>query len=525
MAVPSQVGWRLLLIVGGGCIVLGLSFGTKAFAQTETLPAPNNASPQAGQPGREPKETPGSRSPPVDKDVQGMPIDLATALRLANAGNPTINLARERVREAYANLLQAQVLWLPNLQTGPAYVRHDGMLQNSRGEVFPTDKWNFFIGGGAAMTLETSDALFAPLIARRLVQAQEAAALATRDNVQLDVALGYLELLRVYGALAINEDMLGRLLYLSKNADAADKQGLTRSKADPIRAQAQVSLTREERFDIEGQAALAAARLAQLLLLQPTVDLRPADPAIVPITLVPVDGPLDELVATGLMNRPELAESRALVAAALARWRQARVGPLLPRLEVSYFAGDFGGGINDNTQRFGGRGDGTAQAVWELRNLGFGDLARARVGRSRYDQANLHVLEIQAQVAAEVTAAAKLVRSRDRALGTAQEAVRQAQETWRRLRIAAFGIQGRDQSFNTLEPLIAVQTLDQARKQYLTQVIEYTRAQFRLYTAMGQPPLDALAKTATVPVAVEAAPPPYVAPPPPRFQVPPPPKP
>jgi hypothetical protein len=56
-------------------------------------------------------------------------------------------------------------------------------------------------------------------------------------------------------------------------------------------------------------------------------------------------------------------------------------------------------------------------------------------------------------------------------------------------------------------------------------VIEYTRAQFRLYTAMGQPPLDALAKTTTVPVAVEAAPPPYVAPPPPKFQVPPPPKP
>jgi hypothetical protein len=155
MAVASQVRWRLLLIVGGGCIVLGLLFGTRGFAQTETLPAPNNASPQAGQPGTESRPTPGSRPPAVDKDVQVMPIDLATALRLANAGNPTINLARERVREAYANLLQAQVLWLPNLQTGPAYVRHDGMLQNAAGVVFPTDKWNLFIGGGAAMRLET----------------------------------------------------------------------------------------------------------------------------------------------------------------------------------------------------------------------------------------------------------------------------------------------------------------------------------------------------------------------------------
>ena len=206
-------------------------------------------------------------------------FDLATALRLANASNPTINLARERVREAYANLLQAQALWLPNLQAGPAYMRHDGLLQDTTGNVIPVNKWNLFAGGGAAMRLETSDALFAPLIARRLVQAHEAAALATQDNIQLEVAVGYLDLLRVYGALAINEDTLGRLEYLSRNADAADKQGLTRSKADPVRAQAQVSLTREERIDLEGQAALAAARLAQLLLLQPTVDLRPADPA------------------------------------------------------------------------------------------------------------------------------------------------------------------------------------------------------------------------------------------------------
>src|SRR5438132_1035888 len=224
MAVPSQVDWRLLPILGGGCIVLGLLFGTKGFAQTETLPAPNNASPQAGQPGTESRPTPGFRPPAVDKDVQVMPIDLATALRLANASNPTINLARERVREAYANLLQAQALWLPNLQAGPAYMRHDGLLQDTTGNVIPVNKWNLFAGGGAAMRLETSDALFAPLIARRLVQAQEAAALATQDNIQLEVAVGYLELLRVYGALAINEDTLGRLEYLSRNADAADKQ-------------------------------------------------------------------------------------------------------------------------------------------------------------------------------------------------------------------------------------------------------------------------------------------------------------
>src|SRR5262249_39959851 len=151
---------------------------------------------------------------------------------------------------------------------------------------------------------------------------------------------------------------------------------------------------------------------------EPTVDLRPLDAAVLPITLVPEDQvPLDELIATGLMNRPELAESRALVAAALVRWRQARLRPLFPRLEVGYAAGTFGGGTHETIANFAGRGDGSAQVVWELPGLGAGYVAPTRVQRSLYNQANFHGTEVGAQVAAEVTAAAKVAFTRRRALG------------------------------------------------------------------------------------------------------------
>ena len=103
---------------------------------------------------------------------------------------------------------------------------------------------------------------------------------------------------------------------------------------------------------------------------------------------MPVDGSLDELVATGLMNRPELAESRALVEAALARWRQARVGPFIPRLEVSYLGGDFGGGRNASLSNFDARGDGLAQATWELHGLGMGVTVGCLIARlNRVSQA------------------------------------------------------------------------------------------------------------------------------------------
>jgi outer membrane protein TolC len=440
--------------------------------------------------------------------VRVVPIDLPTTLRLVDVNNPTIALARERINEALAQFRQAQVLLLPSLQTGPAYMRHDGLLQNASGLVFPVSKWNFFEGGGASLFVETSNAVFAPRIASRWLDAQTAGAQVVANKIQLDAASRYLDLLGAYGALAVNAETVAHAERGVQVADQALKVGLGKTTGDANRLRAEVELRRQERIDLEGKAAVASALLAQLLLVDATVDLRPTEPAIVPITLVAADASLDELAATGLMNRPELAESRALVSAALARWRQARTGPLLPRLEVDYFAGQFGGGINDETQRFGGRGDGLAQALWTLHNLGAGDVALARARRSQYDQSNYHVREVEAQVAAEVTAAVKLARARQRILERAQEGVRQAEKAWERILAWTLGVGFRKNTFETLEMLIAERDLNQARMQYLTEVIEYNRAQFQLYWALGQPPMDALPQATPLPVAVPATPPP-----------------
>jgi len=449
---------------------------------------------------------------PSGSDVRILPINLPTTLRLVDASNPTIALARERINEAYANLRQAQVLLLPSLQTGPAYVRHDGLLQNSTGLVFDTSKWNFFEGGGATLFVETSDAVFAPRIARRLLDAQSAGAQGVANTIQLDAAGRYLDLLWAYGALAINAETLANAEQAVGMAESAVKAELGKTPADANRLRTELDLRRQERIDLESKAAAASAKLAQLLIVDATADLQPTDTAIVPIRLLSSDASLDDLVATGLMNRPELAESRALVEAALVRWRQARTGPLLPRLELDYFAGDFGGGINDNTQRFGGRGDGLAQAVWTLHNLGAGDVAMARARRSQYEQSNLHVREVEAQVAAEITTAAKFVRARQRTLAAAQDGVRQAEKAWPIIVKTTFNAtfrpgKGGVQKFETLELLWAERDLDQARRSYLTEVIEYNRAQFQLYWALGQPPLESLANLTRLPAQPPVLPP------------------
>jgi outer membrane protein TolC len=66
---------------------------------------------------------------------------------------------------------------------------------------------------------------------------------------------------------------------------------------------------------IEQQRA-AAARLAQTLHLDPSVELVARDTDLVPITLVETNATMDSLVQRALSRRPELKQSQALVEAA-----------------------------------------------------------------------------------------------------------------------------------------------------------------------------------------------------------------
>ncbi|HSQ54118.1 MAG TPA: hypothetical protein VLM40_00105, partial [Gemmata sp.] len=118
--------------------------------------------------------------------------------------------------------------------------------------------------------------------------------------------------------------------------------------------------------------------------------------------------------------------------------------------------------------------------------------------------------EVEALVSSQVVEAAETSAARFGALGPAAQAVKEAQEMYRKFRessFAMFGPKGQLQ-FDALEPLTAVQALNQARVQYLQQVVEFNRSQFRLYTAIGQPALIALDRAVPGAVGVPVVPPP-----------------
>src|SRR4029078_10788534 len=85
----------------------------------------------------EPEALPGTLPQPADSGVlpSSLPLDLPTALRLADADSVQVNLAREQIQQAYAEYQAAGVLWLPSLRGGVHWNKHEGPLQATDGSI------------------------------------------------------------------------------------------------------------------------------------------------------------------------------------------------------------------------------------------------------------------------------------------------------------------------------------------------------------------------------------------------------
>src|SRR5262245_7557510 len=93
------------------------------------------------------------------------PIDLPTALRLANAQNVDVQIARTRIEEARANRDSAVERFFPWLGVGAGYRRHEGRIQDVAGEIFDAEKQSYNAGGTLTAQLELGDAIYQSLAA------------------------------------------------------------------------------------------------------------------------------------------------------------------------------------------------------------------------------------------------------------------------------------------------------------------------------------------------------------------------
>jgi outer membrane protein TolC len=471
----------------------------------EATPASASLEPvsESGKPSQQPPPATFA-APALGPSDRTLPINLATALRMTDARAIDVALASERVQTAAAQLQRARSLWLPTVFVGTDYFRHDGQIQDVLGNVVDTSKQSFMAGVGPAAVFSFSDALFAPLAARQVLRANQAAKQTASNNSMLAVAEAYFTLQQAQGELAGAEDAVRRAQDLVGRTEKlapglVPSLEVTRARTELSRRRQSIQLARE-------RWAVASAELARLLRLDPALVVQPMEPPQLQVTLVTLDKQVDELIPIALVNRPELASQQALVQATLQLLRQERMRPLVPSLLVrgastpvtgTLAAGAFGGGLNGSMGNFGMRQDWDVQLVWALENLGFGTRARIKERAAENRAALLELYRVQDQVAADVV----------KAFSQAQTAAERAKEAEQELKSAMESVEqnlaGVEQTkrvgaviiliVRPQEVVAAVQALGQAYADYFGAVADANRAQFRLYWALGRPGGELLA--------------------------------
>jgi outer membrane protein TolC len=340
--------------------------------------------------------------------------------------------------------------------------------------------------GGLTSIIRFSDAIYEPMANRQLVQARQAGVFAAEQNALLASSELYLDLQAAAGKLAIAREaasLSANLVKVTKSYFDAGK-GL---EADLRRSQTELDRRNQQVESCVAELEGISAELARLLRLNQQAIFAPVEPPEMQLELVSADIPTDELIVTGLTNRPELAESQALVQATLVKLKQAKMRPYVPSLAFRYSGGGFGGGPNGFFGNFNGRSDADVNLYWQLQGLGFADRAIKRRSEAESRAADLELLKVQDRVAADVASAHRQLLANTRRRIAAAKAIPDAQDSVRQNFEAIRQGAGLSTGIRAIETLQPIQALAQAETDLLEAHIAENRSQIRLYYAIGQP--------------------------------------
>ena len=441
-------------------------------------------------------------APVSQPDDHPLPINLPSALQLANVRAVDIAAATARLRVAAALLDQAQVLWLPSLTLGGDYNRHDGRIQQIDGTIINASRSSGMLGLGSAIgpagIFDITNAIFTPLSARQQLRARQADRQAASNDTLVAVSDAYFNVQQARGELAGAHAAMQRTEELIRRAKKLAPDVVP--ELEVFRAEAELARRQTSELQAREHWKVASAELLRVLLLDPSAQVEPVEPPQLRIDLIDLKKPVDDLIAVGLTYRPELASQQAQIQATLVKLKQEKLRPLIPSLLVrgwstpvtsTFAAGYFGGGTNGSFGNGGLREDIDVQLLWQLNNLGLGNLGMIRQRQAENRLAVLGLTRLQARIAAEIAQAyaqARLAAQRVEVTGRGLQAAVQSADK----NLVALGQTKGVGALTTLlvrpqEVVAAIQTLSQAYLDYYGAVADANRAQFRLYRALGQP--------------------------------------
>lgn len=418
-------------------------------------------------------------NPSLPETPASQAIDLATTLRLAHAQNLDIQIARQKLIEAKASHDAALLQFFPWLSPGISFRRHDNLIQDVGGSVVEVHKQSYAPGATFGAQLDIGDALYNSLAAKQEVSAADASFKAQQQDSATAASSAYFDLAFAEGAMLVAEEAVAISTNYQAQIERAVGAGIA-FRGDALRVKVQTERNSVLLAQALEQKRVASSRLAQLLHLDPAINLSAQSGELVPLLLIETNRPLDALWAEAQTRRPELRRSTAESAAALARRKQAVYGPLIPSVGAQAFFGGLGGGFDGGPSRFGEQEDYGIGIGWRIGPGGLFDQPRKRQAESRLAASQLTELKVQDEVKREVVDAFTHVQSIANQMQSAERAVAAAQ--------TAFELSQQRKEFGVgivLETIQSEQDLTRARLDYLRTVSDFDKAQFALQKAVG----------------------------------------
>ncbi len=476
------------------------------------------AVPAPGEPQQAPPELPpsvdqqaGLKPPPLEMGDVPLKINLATALRLADARPLVVAAAQASAWVAEAQLQRAKVIWLPEFDLDFVYYRHDGNGPDfNRGVSAPffdpnstklpiNQNLNYFYGGGGLYAVyAVTDAIYQPLAARQVLNSRRWDIQTAKNDALLEAARAYFNVHKYRGMYA------GALDVVERGRKLVERIELLSEELVP---KAEVNRTKRLLATLEQNAAatreawrLASADLTQVLRLDPRAVIVPVEHDHLQITLIDPARPLEELMPVGMTNRPELSSKQAMIQAAQVGIRREKWRPFIPTVIITGFQtpgdmrmmfGIFGTGADRFMNLWSLREDISAQVAWQVEGLGFGNLARVKEQRGEQSKAIVELYRTQDMVAAEITQSQAHLQSATVRVAEAERALREAllnyDKNYEGLRQTKRIENILEQAYRPQEVVAALSRLRAAYDAYFTTVADYNQSQFQLFHALGYP--------------------------------------
>jgi len=408
--------------------------------------------------------------------VSAAKIDLPTALRLAGADNLDVQLAHEKVVEAQAAHAGTRQRFFPWIAPAITFQRHRDNAQTVNGPIVDADKQSLAMGLTLAAQIDLGETYYQNLAAKQLVRSSESMLAARRRETVFLAASAYFDLARTRAAVAAAVEAARVASNYAQQISAAAEAGVA-FKGDAFRVAAARERSELLVRQLREAQRIAAARLAQILHLDATVELVPADDSLVPLALVAPGGDLGPLVARALATRPELDAAQARLDAARATLRGATYGPLVPKLGLQAALGGLGGGAGNAAldRDFDRTEDYMVGLSWRVGPGGLLDRSRKRAAQAGARIGALELEKLTEEIRRQVVEQHAHLQSVSEQLTFSRSSLEATESTVRLSR------ERRESGVGAvLEDLQAEDELARARRDYFAMTAEYNKAQYAL---------------------------------------------